>query len=358
MNNEARQPTPVRRFAPLRPDRRLRHADRVKAAYIERPGPPESIVFGELPPPTIKPQQLRIRVRAVAVNPIDTYIRSGLIPMDLPQPFIPGCDFAGVVEAAGLEVRQFKVGDRVWGSNQGLLGRQGTFAQQIAVDEVWAYPIPGSVPDETAAAGALVGITAHLGLVREARLQKGETVFVNGGSGGVGSTVIQLAKALGARVLCSAGSAAKVEACRALGADAAFDYRQQDVVAEIKKLAPGGVNVWWETTREPDFDRAVAALASRGRFILMAGREARPPFPVGPFYVKGCSLHGFVMFAATPDEQRAAAQDLNRWLAGGQYKPRIDRVLPLSEAAQAHRLQEENTIQRSGALAGKLVLTP
>ncbi|MBX3744630.1 MAG: zinc-binding dehydrogenase [Verrucomicrobiae bacterium] len=90
----------------------------------------------------------------------------------------------------------------------------------------------------------------------------------------------------------------------------------------------------------------------------MAGREARPPFPVGPFYVKGCSLHGFVMFAASPDEQRNAAQDLNRWLTGGQYRPRIDRILPLSETAAAHRLQEESTVLKKGGLAGKLVLRP
>jgi NADPH2:quinone reductase len=158
-------------------------------------------------------------------------------------------------------------------------------------------------------------------------------------------------------VFCCTGSDDKVRACHELGAEAAFNYRTQDVAAELKKVAPAGVNVWWESTREPDFDRAVAALAARGRMILMAGREARPSFPVGPFYVKGCSLHGFVMFMASPDEQRAAARDLNRWLAGGQFKPRIDRQLPLARAAEAHRLQEENTIGKSGSLTGKIVLT-
>ena len=203
-----------------------------------------------------------------------------------------------------------------------------------------------------------MGITAHLGLVREARLQRGETLFVNGGSGGVGSTVIQLARALGARVFCCAGSDEKVRLCRELGAEAVFNYRTQDIAAELKKVAPAGVNVWWETTREPDFDRIVAGLAARGRTVLMAGREARPPFPVGPFYVKGCSLHGFVMFMATPDEQRTAARDLNRWLGGGQFKPRIDRVLPLAQAAEAHRIQEDSTIRKTGGLAGKIVLKP
>ena len=113
-----------------------------------------------------------------------------------------------------------------------------------------------------------------------------------------------------------------------------------------------------ETLREPDFDRAIGLLAPRGRMILMAGREARPLFPVGPFYVKGCSLHGFVMFAATPEEQRASADDINHWMAEGKLKAKVDRVLPLSETAAAHRLQEENTIGKKGTLAGKIVLKP
>jgi len=330
----------------------------MKAAFIHATGPASSIQFGELPQPVPTPHQLLVRVGAVSVNPIDTYIRSGLVPMQLPDPFIVGCDFAGVVEAVGAAVTSFKAGDRVWGSNQGLLGRQGTFAECIVVEECFAYRTPHGVTDEVAAASALVGITAHLGLVREAKLRPHETIFVNGGSGGVGSTVIQMAKALGARVFACAGSDEKVAACQALGAEAAFNYRTQKIADELKKVAPAGVNVWWETTREPDFEVAVAALAARGRMIVMAGREARPPFPVGPFYVKGCVLHGFVMFLATPDEQRHCADDLNRWLAEGKLKPKIDRVLPLSESAMAHQLQEEATIKRSGAIAGKIVLKP
>jgi NADPH2:quinone reductase len=223
---------------------------------------------------------------------------------------------------------------------------------------VWLYPIPPGVSEEQAAALSLVGITAHLGLVGAAQLHKGETILVNGGSGGVGSTVVQMAKAMGARVLATAGSEAKLAVCRELGADLAINYKTQNVEEQIKKAAPGGVNVWWETTREPNFDLAITALARRGRMILMAGREARPPFPVGPFYVKDCGLHGFVMFMATPEEQRACAQDINRWLGEGKLKARIDRVMPLAETAAAHRLQEESTIGKSGKLAGKIVLTP
>ena len=126
----------------------------------------------------------------------------------------------------------------------------------------------------------------------------------------------------------------------------------------MQRIAPAGVNVYWETIREPDFDRAVDMLAARGRMVLMAGRDARPGFPVGPFYVKECSLHGFVMFKATPDEQRACADDINRWLASGQLAARIDREMPLSETAAAHRLQEDNTIHNAGTLSGKIVLRP
>ncbi len=232
----------------------------MKAAYINETGPPENIICGELPAPRPAGPQCLIRVSAVAVNPIDTYVRGGMVPMKLTFPFVIGCDLAGSVVATGPEVKRFKPGDRVWGSNQGLLGRQGTFSEFAAVDEAWLYP------------------------------------------------------------------------------------------------TPGGVNVWWETLREPDFDRTMKRLAPRGRMVLMAGREARPVFPVGLFYVKGCSLHGFAMFNATPEEQRAAAEAINRWLVEGKLKPNIDRILPLSEAAAAHRLQEESTLRKSGALSGKIVL--
>jgi NADPH2:quinone reductase len=330
----------------------------MKAAYIKEPGPPENIVYGELPEPKPSGAQVLVRVGAVAVNPIDTYVRAGLVKFDLPLPFVVGCDLAGVVEAAGPEARRYKPGDRVWGSNQGLLGRQGAFAELVAVDEQWLYPTPPGVPDETAAAGALVGITAQMGLVREARLRAGETIFVNGGSGGVGSTVIQMARALGARVIAASGSPEKAEACRQIGAEAVINYRTEDLGAALKQLAPKGVDVWWETTREANFDLAVPALAFRGRMIVMAGRDARPAFPIGPFYTRDAKLLGFVMFLATPEEQQAAAADINRWLAGGQYRPRIDRVLPLSETAQAHRLQEGSTITGKSTVSGKIVLKP
>lgn len=330
----------------------------MKAAFIKRTGAPDVIEYGDLQ--VIKPQgnQVLVKVCAVSVNPIDTYIRAGMVPMNIPFPYIIGCDLAGIVEEIGPDVKKFKKGDRVWGSNQGLLGRQGTFAEFATVNEDWLYPLPQNVSFEDAAAIALVGITAHLGLFRDAQIKTGETIFVNGGSGAVGSVVVQMAKIAGATVLASAGSEEKMEICRKLGADYVFNYKTQDLNKEIKNVLPQGVNIWWETSREPDFDKIVPSLSPRGRIIIMAGREARPQFPVGPFYVKDCKMFGFAMFNAPPEEQSICARDINRWLTEGKLKPLIDRVLPLSEAVQAHRLQEENTLGKKGILKGKIVLKP
>jgi NADPH:quinone reductase len=330
----------------------------MKAAYIKQPGPPENITYGDLPIPKPGPGQYVVKVGAVAVNPLDTYVRAGLVKAQLPVPYILGCDFAGTVVELGMGVTRFKGGDRVWGTNQGFAGRQGTFAEFIAVDEHWCYPVPQGVADESAAAIAAVGITAHLGLVRTWQVKPGEILFVNGGSGGVGSMVIQMAEVLGAKVITTAGSDEKVAKCRKLGADWAINYKTENVAEAIKAAAPKGVNLWWETLRDPDFDLAIGSLALRGRMIVMAGRDSRPVFPVGPFYVKDCTLCGLAMFNATPVEQRKAADDINKWLVERRLVPNIDRVLPLSQAAEAHRLQEENTIGKAGTLSGKIVLKP
>lgn len=330
----------------------------MKAAYITETGSPDVIQYGEVETPSPIGHEVLVKVGAVSLNPIDTYIRNGANFWELPQPFVVGCDVAGTIEAVGPEVTRFKVGDRVWGSNQGLLGRQGTFAEYCSIEEDWLYPSPEGVSDETLAACALVGITAHLGLFQNARLQPGETLFVNGGSGGVGSMVIQMAKASGARVVAAAGSDEKVERCLQLGAEVGINYKTASSTEALLQLAPEGCQVYWETVRDPDFDAIVEKLAERGRVVLMAGRDARPPFPVGPFYVKGCSLHGFVMFKATAEEQRECADDISRWLTGGQLEPNISHRFSLSEAAAAHQLQEDSTLHKQGALAGKIVLFP
>jgi NADPH2:quinone reductase len=329
----------------------------MKAAVIHQTGPCDVIEIADLSAPEPQRGEVLIEVRAVSVNPIDTYVRSGAVAMELPEPYIIGCDAAGQIVRVGEGVESFSVGDRVWCTNQGLLGRQGTFAEQIAVASDWCYPLPDSVSYEAAAACGLVAVTAHLGLFREAKLDAGETMLAIGGSGGVGSMVVQMAKAVGATVITTAGSDEKCRIASELGADVVINYRRESIAEVVRREAPNGVNVFWETRREPDFDTAVDLLAPRGRMVIMAGRDARPSFPVGPFYVKECSLHGFAMFKATPIEMRTAAGEINQWLGSGKLKANIGVNLPLSEAAEAHRIQESATLEGSGKLTGKIVVT-
>jgi NADPH2:quinone reductase len=331
----------------------------MRAAFYEKPGGPEVIQYGELPRPMQSQREVLVRVGAVALNPIDTYIRSGAVKMPLPKPFIPGCDLAGTVEAVGPGVQRFKPGDRVWGSNQGLLGRQGTFSEYAAVEEQWLYPTPTGIPDTEAVAAALVGITAHLGLFRCAHLQPGQSVFVNGGTGGVGSMVVQMAKTIGARVITTVGSAEKAAACRNWGVDRVVNYKTDDLASAVREFTNGqGVDLWFETLREPDFMRTIELIARRGRIVIIAGRQAQPTFPVGAFYTRDLTLYGFALFNATAEEQRRSAEDINRWLGDKKLHVLIGRVFSLSETAAAHRLQEENTVGKAGTLVGKIVLKP
>jgi NADPH2:quinone reductase len=330
----------------------------MRAAYIEHIGPPEVILLGDLPKPEAGPGQALVRVRAVALNPIDLYLRSGMVAMPIPLPYIIGCDLAGIVEAVGEGVSRVKLGDRVWASNQGLMGRQGVAAEYASVDEHWLYPTPDSVSDVEMASLALTGITAHLGLFQFGRMARGETVYVAGGTGGVGSLVIQMAKAAGAaRVMTTAGSPERAELCLGLGADLALNYKTDDIAARLKEFAPEGIDVWFETQREPNLEMAIPLLRKRGRMLVIAGRQAKPTLPLGSFYPRDCSLIGFAMFNASPEEQARAAAEINRWVETGQLKPQVGRTFPLTDAAQAERFLEENTVQGAGTLTGKVVLT-
>jgi NADPH2:quinone reductase len=332
----------------------------MKAAYINQTGPPEVIQYGDLPEPKPGPTQVLVKVEAVAVNPIDTYIRSGAVAMPLKFPFIIGSDVAGTVVEIGSEVRSLQPGDRVWGSNQGSAARQGTFAELAPVDERWLHPTAAGQSDAEAAAGALVGITAHLGVFLHAGLNPGETLLVNGGTGGVGAAVVQFAKWAGARVIATVGSEEKRKLCASWGADLVLDYHSPTLDDEIRKFSQpfGGIDVWFETQREPTLERSVSMMATRGRIILMAGRTARPELPVGPFYIKDLRLIGFTLFNATPDEQRVSAKAIRALSERGGWHPQIGKTFPLSQSAAAHRLQEENTLHKKGSLTGKIVLVP
>jgi NADPH:quinone reductase len=329
----------------------------MRAVFIEETGPPEVIKVGELPRPVPGPGQVLLRVHAVALNPIDLYIRSGLVPMPLSFPYIIGCDVAGSVEETGAGCTRFQKGDRVWGSNQGLLGRQGVAAEYAVVDESWLYPTPALLPDTDAAAMALVGITAHLGLFQFGQLKAGEVVYVPGGTGGVGSMVVQMAKAAGARVATAAGSPERLDLCRRLGADLAINYDSDDIPARLREFSPEGVDVWFETQREPNLEVSIPLLRKNGRMILIAGRAAKPALPLGAFYPRNCAIFGFAMFNASADQQRRCAADIVRWIEEGILKPLVGRAFPLSATVDAVRFLEEKTLKGSGTLAGKVVIT-
>ena len=239
----------------------------MKAAFINETGEPSVIQYGDLPTPEPAADEVLVKVGAVAVNPIDTYIRSGAVALATEFPYIVGCDLAGTIEAVGSAVTRFKVGDRVWGSNQSLFGRKGTFAEYAAVGEEWLYPTPDSMSDDVAAAGALVGITAHLGLFLHGDLKAGETVFINGGTGGVGAAVVQLAKAAGAKVIATVGNDEKKSLCESWGADCILNYNEENLDDQIREFteANGGLHIWFETQREPTPDRSVDLMSPRGR---------------------------------------------------------------------------------------------
>jgi NADPH:quinone reductase len=330
----------------------------MKAAYIKETGGPDKIIYGDLPEPGHTLSQCLIKVAAVDVNPIDLYIRNGSVKTKMAMPYVLGRDLAGLVVATGDDVKHFKIGDRVWCTGQGWNGRPGTFSELAVVDEDWLHPIPDGIREEDMAAISLVGVTAHVGLLTKAKVREGDVLFVSGGTGGVGSSVVQMAKILGARVITTAGSDEKAVKAKKLGADCVIHYKRRNVAEAVRDLAPGGVDVWWETAREPDFSTIIPLLRLNGRIVIMAGHDARPQFPVGPFYTKSCSLFGFAILNSTAEELDAAAENINRWMKAGTLQAQIDRVLPLSNAAEAHRLQEESTINKTGSLAGKIVLKP
>jgi len=170
---------------------------------------------------------------------------------------------------------------------------------------------------------------------------------------------VQMSKAVGAKVITTVGSAEKAATCKSWGADCVLNYKTDDVPAGIRAFTGNkGVQVWYETQREPDFVRTVELMAPRGRIVVIAGRQARPMFPVGPFYVKTLSLFGFAMFNMSADEQRRCAEDINRWMAGGQLRAHVGKVFPLAQAAAAHEFLEANTLHGAGSLQGKVILLP
>lgn len=318
------------------------------AAYITAPGPPESIVVGALPVPEPGPGELLVRTQAMAVNHVDTFVRSGAYVTPTPFPFVIGRDLVGTVAALGPDVTEFAVGQRVWCNSLGHGGRQGSFAEYAVVACDRLYPLPDGVDPIEAVSVLHTAGTAWLGLVAHAGLASGQTVVTGGAAGGVGTAAVQLASRAGARVIATANPRDE-QWCLSCGATQVIDYGT-DVFDAIATAAPEGVNVYWDTSGHHDLERTVPLLAQRGRIVLAAGMKARPVLPAGPLYTRDASVVGFAISNASVADLAAAARAINEALASGALRTRIAQVLPLRDAATAHRLQEDPSQRPSGRL--------
>lgn len=322
------------------------------AAYITELGSAEAIRVGPLPVPQPGPTDVLVRVEAVAVNPVDTFVRSGAYRTPTPFPFVLGRDLVGTVAAVGPGAVPYRLGQRVWCNSLGHGGRQGACAGYAVVPAERLYPLPPEADPVAAVAVFHPAATAYLGLFVHARLRPGETVFVGGGAGHVGTAVVTLAAEAGARVVASARPE-DFGRCRAAGAVAVFDYRDPALAERLRGAAPEGVDVHWDTSGRHDLGRAVGLLARGGRIVLMAGLGTQPALPVGPLYTRDASLVGFAISNAATSDLVAAAGRINTLVAGSKLSPRAAESMPLSRTAEAHLRLEQ------GALRGaRLVLQP
>ena len=321
----------------------------MRAAYIERLGPPEEIRFGELPDPVPGPTDVLVDVTATTVNPVDTFVRSGAFATPAAFPLVIGRDLVGTVAATGPGAAGFRIGDAVWCNSLGHGGRQGATAERAVVPVDRLYHLPAGVSPVRAVTTVHPAATAYLALFTHGRVRAGETVVVAGAAGNVGNAVVTLAVDAGARVIATA-AAADATYCRQLGATAVFDYRDPAVADRIRAACPDGIDAYLDTSGVNDLATAVGLLARRGRIVLLAGAATRPVLPAGPLYTKDCSIVGFVISHATATELAEAAHTINRLLAAGRLQPRAVQSMPMSAAAEAHRLMEK------GALHGRRVI--
>lgn len=323
----------------------------MRAAFIERFGPPGDIRVADLPVPVPGPADVLVRVALGTVNPVDTFVRSGLYQTPVAFPLVLGRDLVGRVEQAGPGARAlgFAPGEPVWCNSLGHGGRQGAAAEFAVVPADRLYRLPAGVDPVDLIAAVHPGATAQLALFAHGGLRFGQTVLVAGGAGNVGAAVVALAAEAGGRVIATA-SASDLDHCKALGAQEALDYRDPELSARIRQAAPHGVDLYLDTSGRNDLEAAVDLLAYRGRIVLLAGAAARPVLPAGALYMKDGSIAGFVISRAGAAELADAARDLNRLLGAGALRPRSIERRPLDEIADVHRAIE------AGELHGRRVV--
>lgn len=320
---------------------------------LPEPGGPDAMRLAEGPVPAPGAGEVLIRVEAAGVNRPDILQRMGRYPMPADASPVIGLEVAGVVVQAGPEVTRLHEGDRVTALVNG-----GGYAGFCVAPEAQCLPWPEHFSAVQAAAVPETFFTVWANLFMQGRLGFGEWTLIHGGTSGIGTTAIALARAFGARVIVTAGSAAKCAACRSLGAEFAIDYGTQDFVAEVQRITEGrGVDVVLDMVAGPYLSRNVNCLAKDGRLVVIAvqGGIQDPDFSILPVMMKRLVITGSTMRPRTRAEKGAIAAELldQVWpkLNAGQCRPVIHATFPLAQAAEAHRLME------SGAHVGKIVLT-
>jgi NADPH2:quinone reductase len=325
---------------------------RMTAIGIREPGGPDVLETQERPVPQPQAGEILIKVAAAGVNRPDVMQRKGLYPPPAGAPDIPGLEVAGQVAALGPEARLWKVGDAVTALVPG-----GGYAQYCVAHESHALPVPPGHSLVDAAAIPETFFTVWHNVFERGGLQPGETLLVHGGSSGIGTTAIQLGKAFGARVITTAGSAEKCEACRKLGADLAIDYKTEDFVALTKEATQGrGADVILDMVGGDYVERNYEAAAVEGRIVQIAF-QASPKATVNFSRIMLKRLHhtGSTLRSRSTQDKAAIARAIEQQvlplLAAGRVKPIIDSTFPLAEASKAHARME------SSAHIGKIVLT-
>lgn len=324
----------------------------MKAIRVHKFGGPDVLQLEEVPDPKPKEGQALVRIHAVGVNPVDTYVRSGAYAQLPALPYIPGGDAAGVVKALGPGVTQLTVGDRVYITGTAGERLTGAYAELAVVNVAQAKPLPPAV---SFAQGAAVGVpygTAYRGLFHKARLQAGETVLVHGASGGVGIAAVQLANAVGATVIGTAGSERGRKLVREQGAHHVLDHTSPSYLVDLGRLTDGrGPNVIIENLANVNLQKDLDVVARYGRIVVIGNRGTLEFNPRGAMS-KDAVIYGLALWNAAPEELASIHAGLVAGLANGTLRPIVGRELPLKDAAAAHV-----AVLEPGSY-GKIVLIP
>lgn len=307
----------------------------MKAVLCRAYGPPSSLVVGEAPSPVPGAGQVLLDVHACGVNFPDTLIIQGRYQFKPELPFSPGAEVAGVVRALGPGVEGWAVGDRAIAA-----ATWGGYAEQVAASAERMVRMPEGLDFRTAAAFMLTYGTSHHALKDRARLAPGETVLVLGAAGGVGLAAVELAKAMGARVIAAASSEDKLAVCRAHGADDTIDYVREDLRERLKTLTDGrGVDVVYDPVGGDLAEPALRSMAWNGRYLVVGFAAGRiPALPFNLPLLKGCAIVGVFWGAFTrqePARHAAHMQELVQWLQQGRLRPHVCATYPLERAADA-----------------------